>query len=69
MRDYDMSVLYHPSKANVLVDVLIHLTMGSVSHINESKKHLVREVHRLPRFGVRFEVFPNGGAIFHHNSE
>ena len=49
LKDYDMCVLYHPDKANVVVDVLSHMTMGSVSHVNKAKKDLVKDVHRLGR--------------------
>ena len=55
-----MSVLYHPGKANVLEDALRHMTMGSVSHIDEAKNDLAREVHRLARLGVRLESSPWG---------
>ena len=41
LKNYDMSVLYHPEKANVFADVLSHMTMGSVSHMEEEKKDLV----------------------------
>ena len=61
LKDYDMSVLYHPIKANVVVDALCQMTMGSVSHLDEAKKDLAREVHRL-------ESSLDGGAIVHHNS-
>ena len=54
LKDYDMSVLYPPDKANVLADALIRMTMGSVSDINEAKKDLVNEVHRLSRLVGRF---------------
>ncbi|XP_069151936.1 uncharacterized protein [Solanum lycopersicum] len=64
-----MSVLYHPGKANVVEDALSCMTMGSISHIDEAKKFLAREVHWLARLGVRLEGSPNGGAIVHHNSE
>ena len=64
-----MSVIYHHSKANVVEDALIRMTIGSVSHLNEDKKDLAREVHRLARLGVRLESSPDGGAIIHHNSE
>ena len=63
-----MSVLYHPGKANVVVHALSHMTMGSVSHLDEAKKDLEREVHRLSMLGVRLESSPDGGAIVHHNS-
>ena len=43
-KDYDMSVLYHTGKANVLADVLSHMTMGSVSNIDEVKRDLVKDV-------------------------
>ena len=50
-----MSVLYHLGKANVIVDALSSLSMNSVSHVDEAKKDLVRDNHRLGRFGVMLE--------------
>ena len=32
-KDYYMSVYYHPGKANVVVDALRRLFMGSVAHV------------------------------------
>ena len=40
LKDYDMSVLYHPGKANVVADALSRMTMASVSHIEEAKNTL-----------------------------
>ena len=51
LKDYDMSVLYHPDKANVVADALCRITMDSAYHLDEAKKDLAREVHRLPRLG------------------
>jgi len=48
-----MSVLYHPGKANIMVDAISKIFMGSVSHLVEGKKELARDVHRLARLGVR----------------
>ena len=62
-----MSVLCHPDKANVVVDSLSRMTMGSVSHIDEAKKYLVRDVHRWARLGVRLEVSLGGGFMVHNN--
>ena len=42
-----MSVHYHPGKVNVVVDSLSRLSMGSVAHVVEEKKELVRDVHKL----------------------
>ena len=44
LKYYNMSVLYHPGKANVVADALSRMTMGSVSHIDEAKKDLVKDV-------------------------
>ena len=46
-----MSVLYHPGKANMVADALSWLSMGSVSHVEEAKKYLLKDVHRLARMG------------------
>ena len=64
-----MSLLYHLSKSNVILDTLSPMTMGSVFHVEESKKYLVKYVHRLAHLGIRLDYFPNHGFIVHHNSE
>ena len=53
LKDYDMSVLYHPGEANVVADALIRFSMGSVSQVDEAKRGLMKEVHHLARLGVR----------------
>ena len=60
MKDYDMSVFYHPGKANVVVDALSHTTMGSMYHIDKAKNDLLKDLHRLDSLGVRLEDSPNG---------
>ena len=47
-----MSVHYHPGKENVVVDSLSRLSMGSVAHLEEERKELVKYAHRLARLGV-----------------
>ena len=69
LKDYDMSVLFYPVNTNMVADALNQLSMGSVSHIDEAKKYLVKDFHWLSRLGLRFEDSPNGGLIVHHNSE
>ncbi|WMV50717.1 hypothetical protein MTR67_044102 [Solanum verrucosum] len=53
LKDYDMSVLYHLGKANVVMDALSRLFIGSVAHIEDEKKELVGDVDRLARLGVQ----------------
>ncbi|KAH0709715.1 hypothetical protein KY284_011142 [Solanum tuberosum] len=67
--DYDMSVLYHPSKANVFVDTLSRMSMNSVAHVEDEKKELVRDVHRLAQLGVQLVDSTEGGVMVHHDSE
>ena len=69
MKDYDTIVLYHPDKANVVADALSQMTIGSVFNLDEAKKDLERDVHRLAMLGVRLESSPDGGSIVNHNSE
>ena len=47
-----MNVHYHPGKANVVADSLSRLFMGSVAHVDEERKELVKDVHRLALLGV-----------------
>ena len=53
----------------MVVDALCRMTMGSVYHVDESQKNLVKEAHRLARLGVRLKYFLNGGFMVHHNSQ
>ncbi|WMV33653.1 hypothetical protein MTR67_027038 [Solanum verrucosum] len=53
LKDYDMSILYHPGKANVVDDALSRLSMGSTTHFEEDKKELSKDVHRLNGFHRR----------------
>ena len=69
LKDYDMSVLYHPHKAIAVVDALSRMTMGRVSHVEELNIHYVKDFHKLARLGVRFEVNPNYSFVVHNNSK
>ncbi|WMV41874.1 hypothetical protein MTR67_035259 [Solanum verrucosum] len=64
-----MSVLYHLGKANVVADALSRLSMGSVAHIDEDKKELVQNVHRLARLAVRLMDSTKGSVMVHNGSE
>ena len=68
LKDYDMNIIYHPGKSNVVEDALSYMTMGCVSLFEEYKKDLVKDVHRLAILGVRLEDSPNGGFMVHRNS-
>ncbi|WMV09572.1 hypothetical protein MTR67_002957 [Solanum verrucosum] len=69
LKDYDMSVLYHLGKADVVVDVLIWLSLGSVSKGENYKKNLVCDVHRLARLGIWLVDSHEGGIVVHNALE
>ena len=60
MKDYDMSVLYHPSKANVVADALDRLSMGSISHVEDCKKKIAQEILQLARLGIHLVDIEEG---------
>jgi len=53
LKDYDMSILYHSGKDNVIADDMIKLSMGSTSHVKEGKKELAKDVCKLALLGVQ----------------
>ena len=64
LKDYYMSVRYHPGKANIVADALSRLSMGSVAHVEQKIKELVKNVHRLTRLGVRLMSISDSGVTF-----
>ena len=47
LKDYDCSILYHPSKANVVTDALSRKSAGSLAHINIERRSIIKELHEL----------------------
>lgn len=37
LKDYNMSLHYHPGKANVIADALSSLSMGILAHVDKEK--------------------------------
>ena len=63
LKDCDISLHYHPGKANILADYLSRLSMGSVEHVYEKKKDLVKDVHKLNHLGVHLMSILYNGII------
>ena len=61
-KDYYMSVFYHPNKVDVVANALSHLSMGSISYVDEAKRNLLKDVYRLDILGMRLEDSLNGGS-------
>ena len=56
LKDYDCSILYHPSKANVVADALSRKSSGSLAHISTERRSLVKELHELIDQGLQWKV-------------
>ena len=69
VKNYDISVHYHPGKANVVADALSILYMGSVAHVEEERKELVKDVHRLARLGFRLMSISDIGVTVQNGAE
>ena len=53
LKNYYMSVLYHPGKANRVTNALSRLSIGSIVHIEGDRKVFVRDFHRLSPLGFQ----------------
>ena len=64
-----MSILYNPSKDNVVVDALIRLSMGSTAHVEEEYREFSQDMHRLVHLRDRLMDSTEGGIIVTNGSE
>ena len=69
LKDYDMSVHYHPRKANVVADALSRLSKGSVAHVEEKRKKLAKDVHKLAHLGVCLMSISDSGVTVQNEAE
>ena len=65
LKDYDITILYHPGKANDVADALSRKTgsMGSLAHLQISRRPSAREVQTLANDLMRLEVLEKGGFL------
>ena len=65
LKDYDITILNHPGKANIVADALSRKagSMGSLAHLQVSRRPLAREVQTLANDLMRLEVNEKGGFL------
>ena len=65
LKDYDITILYHPGKANVVADALSRKagSIGSLAHLQVARRPLAREVQTLANDFMRLEVNEKGGFL------
>ena len=58
LKDYDMTILYHPGKANVVADALSRkaVSMGNLAMLQVEQRPLARDVQSLANSFVRIDI-------------
>ncbi|XP_069143438.1 uncharacterized protein [Solanum lycopersicum] len=60
---------HHPGKASVVEDSLNRLSLGSVAHVEDECKDIVKDVDRLARLGVRLMSISYNGVTVQNGEE
>ncbi|XP_069150791.1 uncharacterized protein [Solanum lycopersicum] len=65
LKDYDMTILYHPRKANVVADALSRKTpsMGSLASLSIEEIRLARDVQMLANSLVRLQILKESDGM------
>ena len=64
-----MSILDHLSNVNMVVDALIRLSIGSITHVEEEKRELSKDIHRISIMGVKLMDSIEGGIVVTNGAE
>ena len=53
LKDYDCSILYYLSKANVIADALSRKSTRNLARISSERKSIIKELHELIDQGLQ----------------
>ncbi|XP_069155019.1 uncharacterized protein [Solanum lycopersicum] len=65
LNDYDINVHYHPGKDNIIADAWSSMSMESTTNVDDEKKELSKDVHRLARLDVQLVDCTSVGVSVH----
>lgn len=63
MKDYNLNILYHSGKANIVVDALSVKSMGTLAYLQPYEIPMVKEIQRIASLGVRLDEAKNGELV------
>ncbi|WMV45718.1 hypothetical protein MTR67_039103 [Solanum verrucosum] len=69
IKDYDVDILYHPQKANVVADALSRKTISSTKEQTVEKEGIAKDLCQLASLGVRLLETPKEGIVVHNTAE
>ncbi|XP_070019891.1 uncharacterized protein [Nicotiana sylvestris] len=69
VEDYDIDILYHPGKENVMANALSRKSMGSLAHLGADQRPLAREVYQLASPGVCISTSNEGKVMVRTGAE
>ncbi|KAH0757160.1 hypothetical protein KY290_020653 [Solanum tuberosum] len=67
LKDYDLSILYHPGKANVVADALSRkaVSMGSLSFLSVEERPLAMDIQFLANSMIRLDISDSRRVLAH----
>nr|XP_016485207.1 PREDICTED: uncharacterized protein LOC107805649 [Nicotiana tabacum] len=69
LKDYDVDILYHCGKANVVADKLNWKSMVSIRHVKKHKLEMIKYLHWLASLSVLLLDTGNGGVVVRNTVE
>ncbi len=65
LKDYDCTIQYHQSKANVVADALSKKSSSNLRHISMERRLLIQKIYELMDQGLILDIIDAGALLAH----